>query len=337
MADGNVRLSNARKAKFDEFYTRLDDIEEELKHYRHHFKGKTVLCNCDDPRVSNFCYYFSYQFEALGLKRLITTCYKNQERDLFSTHSSEKAIWLEYKGDKNGNRVPDPEEIGIHHLKKDGDFRSEECIGLLEQADIVVTNPPFSLFREYIAQLVQYNKKFVVIGNKNAVTYKEVFQLIKENKIWLGVRPINRDFWLYVPDDVPYEKIGEDGRHLRHIMACWFTNLDIKKRHEFVDLYKRYNPEEYPRFDNYDAINVDKVVDIPCDYAGAMGVPITFMDKYNPDQFEIVDANTIRTNKNTPLKDHGLIKDKDGAINGRPKYVRIVIRNKHPEKQKRGG
>ena len=337
MADGNVRLSNARKAKFDEFYTRLDDIEEELKHYRHHFKGKTVLCNCDDPRVSNFFYYFSYQFEALGLKRLITTCYKNQERDLFSTHSSEKAIWLEYKGDKNGNRVPDPEEIGIHHLKKDGDFRSEECIGLLEQADIVVTNPPFSLFREYIAQLVQYNKKFVVIGNKNAVTYKEVFQLIKENKIWLGVRPINRDFWLYVPDDVPYEKIGEDGRHLRHIMACWFTNLDIKKRHEFVDLYKRYNPEEYPRFDNYDAINVDKVVDIPCDYAGAMGVPITFMDKYNPDQFEIVDANTIRTNKNTPLKDHGLIKDKDGAINGRPKYVRIVIRNKHPEKQKRGG
>ena len=182
----NETLKSAKKNKNDEFYTQLSDIEKELAHYKQHFKGKTVLCNCDDPRVSNFFHYFAYNFEHLGLKRLITTCYKNQERDLFSQNDSENAIWLEYFGDKNGNRIPDPEEIGIHNLKGDGDFRSKECIELLKQADIVVTNPPFSLFREYVAQLVEYDKKFLIVGNQNAITYKEIFKLIKENKLWLG-------------------------------------------------------------------------------------------------------------------------------------------------------
>jgi hypothetical protein len=173
----NKNLHQAKNAKKDEFYTQLPDIEKELRHYKEHFKGKTVLCNCDDPRISNFFHYFSYNFEALGLKKLITTCYKNQNPDLFSEHTSEKAIWLEYTGDKNDNKVPDPEEIGIKELKGDGDFRSPECIELLRQADIVVTNPPFSLFREYVAQLIEYDKKFVIIGNQNAITYKEIFKL----------------------------------------------------------------------------------------------------------------------------------------------------------------
>ena len=182
----NKDLTAAKRAKKDEFYTQLSDIENELRHYKEHFRGKTVLCNCDDPRISMFFHYFAYQFEALGLKRLITTCYKNQTPDLFSQHDSERAIWLEYTGDKNGNRIPDPEEIGIHELEGDGDFRSPECIELLKQADIVVTNPPFSLFREYVAQLVKYEKKFLIIGNINCITYKEFFPLIQQNKVWLG-------------------------------------------------------------------------------------------------------------------------------------------------------
>ena len=186
--NGNKQLGRAKRAKEDEFYTQLADIENELRHYKEHFRGKTVLCNCDDPRISNFFHYFAYQFEALGLKRLITTCYKNQTPDLFSQHDCERAISLVYDGDKNGNRVPDPEEIGIHQLQGDGDFRSPECIELLMQADIVVTNPPFSLFREYVAQLVQFDKKFLIIGNKNAIHYKEVFSLIRDNKMWAGYR-----------------------------------------------------------------------------------------------------------------------------------------------------
>ena len=284
----NKTLQQARKNKYDEFYTQLPDIENELKHYHAHFKGKTVLCNCDDPRVSNFFHYFSYNFEHLGLKKLITTCYKSQERDLFSQNDSEHAIYLEYTGNKTGGRVPKPEEIGIKHLKGDGDFRSPECIELLKEADIVVTNPPFSLFREYVAQLVEYNKKFLIIGNKNAITYKGIFELISKNKLWLGVRNINQDMWLLLPDDCEkYEKMI-NGKKSKHIMACWFTNLDHKKRHEKLILYKKYTPEAYPKYDNYDAINVDKVADIPYDYDGVMGVPITFLDKYNPEQFEIV-------------------------------------------------
>lgn len=208
----NSRLQKAKKQKKDEFYTQLSDIEKELAHYKDCFKDKTVLCNCDDPRISNFFKYFSYNFEYLGLKKLISTCYKNQEPDLFSANNSERAIWLEYNGDKNGNRVPDPKEIGIKQFKHDGDFRSLECIELLKQADIVVTNPPFSLFREYVAQLVEYDKKFIIIGNKNAITYKDIFNLIKKNKLWLGYRNVNNDMWLFLPDDEEeYEKI-EIGR-----------------------------------------------------------------------------------------------------------------------------
>lgn len=317
---GNTNLQQARKNKKDEFYTQLCDIENELKHYKEHFKDKTILCNCDDPRVSNFFHYFSYNFEFLGLKKLITTCYKSQEVDLFSQSNSERAIYLEYTGNKTGGRVPVAEEIGIKHLKGNGDFRSPECIELLKQADIVVTNPPFSLFREYIALLMSYQKKFVIIGNKNAITYKEVFKLIAADKLWLGVRNINQDMWLFLPNNCEkYEKIIE-GKKSKHIMACWFTNLEIPKRHEKLILYKNYTPAEYPKYDNYDAINVDKVTDIPCDYNGIMGVPITFLDKYNPNQFEII-GNMASTTVDEISKGYPFIDKKR-------KYARILIRKR---------
>lgn len=317
----NSRLQKAKKQKKDEFYTQLSDIEKELAHYKDCFKDKTVLCNCDDPRISNFFKYFSYNFEYLGLKKLISTCYKNQEPDLFSANNSERAIWLEYNGDKNGNRVPDPKEIGIKHFKHDGDFRSLECIELLKQADIVVTNPPFSLFREYVAQLVEYDKKFIIIGNKNAITYKDIFNLIKENKLWLGYRNVNNDMWLFLPDDEEeYEKIV-DGKKMKHIQACWFTNIDHRKRNQDLILYKKYTPEEYPKYDNYDAIEVSKTKDIPCDYDGAMGVPITFLDKFNPKQFEILG-----------MDDHRLQypewRGRGPDLNGKPIYRRIIIKRK---------
>ncbi|MDX8415613.1 adenine-specific methyltransferase EcoRI family protein [Intestinicryptomonas porci] len=316
----NQTLHSAKKQKKDEFYTQLSDIEKELKHYKSHFNGKTVLCNCDDPRVSNFFKYFSYNFEYLGLKKLISTCYKNQDADWFSKHDVEKAIWLEYNGDKNGNRVPDANEIGIREFNGDGDFRSDECIELLKQADIVVTNPPFSLFREYVAQLMEYGKKFLIIGNKNAVTYKEVFKAIKENHLWLGVRNINDDMWLFLPDDEEkYEKIV-DGRKMKHIQACWFTNLDHRKRNENLILYKKYTPQEFPKYDNYEAINVDKVVDIPCDYDGVMGVPITFLDKYNPAQFEILGDSRYHDGQD--------FADDINIIKGKGLYRRILIRRR---------
>ena len=284
----NANLTQAKKAKKDEFYTQLADIERELSHYKEHFRGKTVLCNCDDPRISNFFRYFAYNFEHLGLKRLITTCYKNQNTDLFSMNTCEQAIWLEYFGDKNGDKIPNPDEIGIHNFKGDGDFRSAECIELLKQADIVVTNPPFSLFREYVAQLIEYDKKFVIIGHQNAITYKEIFPLIKENKIWLGYG-FKGGAGHFISK---YEDTATAGDHregmIRVSGVVWFTNLDIDKRHEDLILYKTYNPEDYPKYDNYDAINVDKTSDIPCDYDGVMGVPITFLYKYNPEQFDII-------------------------------------------------
>lgn len=320
----NETLKSAKKNKNDEFYTQLSDIEKELAHYKQHFKGKTVLCNCDDPRVSNFFHYFAYNFEHLGLKRLITTCYKNQERDLFSQNDSESAIWLEYFGDKNGNRIPDPEEIGIHNLKGDGDFRSKECIELLKQADIVVTNPPFSLFREYVAQLVEYDKKFLIVGNQNAITYKEIFKLIKENKLWLGS---SLSFIAFKVPDYYEEKttrfwIDENGQKWRSMgNVCWFTNLDIPKRHEDLILYKKYTPEEYPNYDNYNAINVDKVSDIPQDYFGEMGVPITFLDKYNPEQFEIVGQMAT-----TKVDDYNFGYP---YVNGKKIYARILIRRRN--------
>ena len=328
----NQTLHSAKKQKKDEFYTQLSDIEKELKHYKNHFNGKTVLCNCDDPRVSNFFKYFSYNFEYLGLKKLISTCYKNQDADWFSKHNVEKAIWLEYNGDKNGNRVPDANEIGIREFNGDGDFRSDECIELLKQADIVVTNPPFSLFREYVAQLMEYGKKFLIIGNKNAVTYKEVFKAIKENHLWLGVRNINDDMWLFLPDDEEkYEKIV-DGRKMKHIQACWFTNLDHRKRNENLVLYKKYTPQEFPKYDNYEAINVDKVVDIPCDYDGVMGVPITFLDKYNPKQFEILGLSAS-AGYNKDVVGIAFLGEKDARplINGKNTYARIFIRKRKNE------
>ncbi len=289
----NKNLHKAKKSKQDEFYTQLSDIEREVKHYKDHFKDKVVLCNCDDPRVSNFFHYFSYNFEQLGLKKLIATCYKNQNADLFSEHTSERAVYLEYTGDKNKNSVPDPAEIGIQQLNGDGDFRSTECVELLKQADIVVTNPPFSLFREHVAQLVAYDKKFLVVGTWNAITYKEIFKLIKENKLWIGINS-NRNFsGFIVPKHYPLHgteaRIDENGnRIVSSNNTCWFTNLDNAKRHEDLILYKTYNPVEYPIYDNYEAIEVSKTKDIPIDYKGVMGVPITFMDKYNPEQFEIL-------------------------------------------------
>ena len=337
----NKTLQQARKAKSDEFYTRLADIEKELKHYRQHFKDKVVLCNCDDPRVSNFFHFFSYNFEKLGLKKLITTCYKSQNMDLFSRHDDEAAIYLEYEGDKNDNKVPDPEEIGIQHLQGDGDFRSPECIELLKQADIVVTNPPFSLFREYIGQLMAHKKKFLIIGNMNAVTYKEVFPLIKENKVWLGPSIRSGDRIFGVPDDYPLEAAGcgvdENGKKFIKVKSVrWFTNMDFAERHEDLILHRRYTPEEYPHFDNYDAINVDVTNDIPADYEGPMGVPITFLDKYNPEQFEILGI-TDRDN-NSGLKTRVYTRqdgpkysdmNRRGAvrINGelKPTYARVFI------------
>lgn len=322
---GNKSLHAANKAKEDEFYTELSDIENELKHYKEHFKDKVVLCNCDDPRISNFFHYFSYNFEQLGLKKLITTCYKNQERDLFSQNNSERAIWLEYTGDHNGNRVPDPEEIGINYLKGNGDFRSQECIELLKQADIVVTNPTFSLFREYVAQLMKYNKKFVIIGNQNAITYKEIFSYIKANQLWLGSTLSFAKFKVpdyYEPKPTRFwiDETGQKWRSMGNI--CWFTNLDIAKRHEEIILYKSYNGEEYPQYDNYNAINVNKVADIPMDYDGVMGVPITFLDKYNPEQFEIVGLD--RYVEDNPHYGHRF------SINRKETYARILIRRKQP-------
>lgn len=342
----NKNLHQAKNNKKDEFYTQLADIEKELRHYKEHFKNKVVLCNCDDPRVSNFFHYFSYNFEQLGLKKLITTCYKSQNADLFSENNSEKAIYLEYKGDKNGNSVPDPEEIGIKHLKGDGDFRSKECIALLKQADIVVTNPPFSLFREYVAQLIEHNKKFVIVGHQNAITYKEIFKLIKNNKIWLGygfsggaAHFINRHY-----DD--YATAGDHKEGMIRVSGVtWFTNLDISKRHEDLILYKTYNKKEYPKYENYNAINVDKTKDIPMDYKGAMGVPITFMDKYNPDQFEIIGLGISNSGIEIGVKpykgEHKKYRkeiQKRGAVDGDlymmknnvvdVPYARIIIKNK---------
>ena len=300
----NRNLTNAKKNKKDEFYTQLTDIENELRHYKKHFKDKVIYCNCDDPRVSNFFHYFSYRFEQLGIKKLIATCYKNQNADLFSQNDSDRAIYLEYTGDKNGNRIPDPEEIGIKELKGDGDFRSQESIDLLEEADIVVTNPPFSLFREYVAQLMEYDKKFIIVGHQNATKYKEIFRLIKDNKIWLGngfkggaSHFINTHY-----EDYATATDRKDGM-IRVSGVIWLTNLSIKKREENLILYKNYTPEEYPKYDNYNAIEVSKTKEIPVDYKGVMGVPITFLDKYNPNQFDIVGMTSGRDEfEATPIK-----------------------------------
>ena len=284
----NKGLNTAKAGKKDEFYTQLTDIENELRHYKHHFKGKVVLCNCDDPRVSNFTRYFILNFNALGLKKLIATCYKNQDINLFSENKAERAVYMEYTGTDSPNAIPNPEDIDVKELAGDGSFDSPECIELLKEADIVVTNPPFSLFRDYVSTLVKYDKKFVIIGHQNAIKYKEIFPLIQNNQIWLGYG-FKGGAAHFIST---YKDNAVAGNHkegmIRVSGVVWFTNLEIQKRHEDLICVKSYIPEEYPKYENYDAINVDKTVDIPFDYDGAMGVPITFMDKYNPDQFEII-------------------------------------------------
>lgn len=309
----NATLHSANKAKKDEFYTQISDIEKELKNYKDQFRGKVVFCNCDDPRESNFVKYFSMNFENLGLKKLIATHFK--DADLFTQKPPYK---LEYTGDKNGNRIPDPEEF-VSEMIGSGDFRSKECMELLKEADTVVTNPPFSRFREYVAQLMEYSKEFLILDNQNAITYKEIFKLIKENRLWLGYDNGGTK-WFQVPADYEMKtesriKIENGVKYFSMGSIMWFTNLDTTKRHEELALYKRYTPEEYPKYDNYDAINVDKYANIPYDYSGAMGVPITFLGKYNPDQFEIV---KFRKGDD----------DKDLTVNGKSPYFRILIRNK---------
>lgn len=391
--NANANLGAAKTAKKDEFYTQLTDIEKEMRYYRKHFKGKTVLCNCDDPFESNFFKYFVLNFNRLGLKKLIATCYATspimgQQLSLFDVVGGEeeqrnkpyKAVVTkvyDVTGD-GGVDMFDVAELFRSHenelmeLEGDGDFRSEECLALLDEADIVVTNPPFSLFREYVATLIEHEKKFIIIGNVNAISYKEIFPLLQNNQMWIGASIHSGDRKFYVPDDYPLNAAGcgvdDDGRRFIRVKGVrWYTNLDIKQRHEELILVKKYDPETYPHYDNYDAINVNKTADIPCDYAGVMGVPITFMDKYCPEQFEIVgtisapsDPNTLNlgvdyseyigyTQQGTrngrtgstfgkcPVivmddKKHPYY-EKDG-VRVQTTYHRIFIRNKHPEQPK---
>lgn len=315
----NKLLQKAKKAKSDEFYTQLCDIESELQHYKIHFKDKVVFCNCDDPRISNFFKYFYNNLEELGIKKILTSCYREQVKDLFSEKDGENGFFFEYTNTGKKKLLSSPD---ILHFNGDGDFRSSESIALLKQSDIVVTNPPFSLFREYVEQLVQYDKKFLIIGNVNAITYKEIFKLIKENKAWLGINLGRGISGFIVPQH--YELYGTEariddlGNRIVSPNNClWLTNLDSFKRHKDILLTKKYtgNENEYPKYDNYDGINVNKTKDIPLDYKGAMGVPITFLHKFNPDQFEII---KFRKGNN----------GKDLAINGKCPYFRVLIRNK---------
>lgn len=384
----NASMSAAIKAKNDEFYTLLTDIEKEMRHYRKHFKGKTVLCNCDDPFESNFFKYFVLNFNRLGLKKLIATCYAtspiaNQQLSLFDVVGGDeeqrnkpyKAVVTkvyDVTGDGGVDMFDVAELFKTHEnelveLEGNGDFRSEECLALLDEADIVVTNPPFSLFREYVATLMEHEKKFIIIGNSNAITYKEVFPLIMQDRLWLGVtRSGTGSMWFRIMNDFPVksgQKVENGVRYQTIGNSAWFTNLDVKKRHEELILVKRYSPEEYPRYDNYDAIEVSKIVDIPLDYAGVMGVPITFLGKYNPDQFEIVGitktwfGGAVKTYEmQTQVSKNGttstVSKLNDGPalkVSVPPKdktyyvvdgeyfiqmYARVLIRNKHPEQPK---
>ena len=321
---GNSNLHDSAKNKQDEFYTQLSLIESELKHYKNFFRGKVVFCNCDDPYESNFFKYFAMNFNALGLKKLITTCYATSpivymQLSLFGEEvlvGQEQNAKKHYKveivevTDETGDGrigLADVEYLLRNRknvltlLSGDGDFRSPECVELLKQADVVVTNPPFSLFREYVQLLEDYHKNYIIIGNLNAVTYKEIFPLIAENRLWLGYN--SGHFWFKVPDSYETKKtdfkIDETGQKWRRMgNICWFTNVDIEKRHENIVLFRNYTPEMYPKYDNYDAINVDRTIDIPCDYYGVMGVPITFLSQYNPEQFEIIAFRKDATGKN---------------------------------------
>lgn len=321
----NAGLHQAARERRDEFYTQLDDIEKELRHYKEQFRNKVVYCNCDDPFESNFFKYFAANFNAFELKKLIATSY------IQSPIAGGQLPLVEIEGLKPGgkepfrieiNEVKDLNSDGAISLKDveqilrqdanvatpldgDGDFRSEECLDLLKQADVVVTNPPFSLFREYVAQLTSLDKEFLIIGNTNAITYKEIFALFKEDKIQTGYTNFNVGMFFVVPDDwEEFHHTDEDGRKIvRVASSCWFTNLEVKKHKQDIVLYKKYTPEEYPKYDNYDAINVNRYIDIPMDYDGVMGVPITFIDKYNPEQFEIIGLGNSRDNF-TPNKDY---------------------------------
>lgn len=319
----NVLLHDAKKSKSDEFYTQLKDIESELQHYTHHFKDKTVYCNCDDPRTSNFVKYFVDNFRQLGLKKVIASCHRTNTCDLFNDKKFENGFYYVYTG--MGSEKINQSSIEISYFKGDGDFRSSECIELLKKSDIVVTNPPFSLFREYVAQIMKYNKLFLIIGNVNAITYKDIFNLIKDNKAWLGFNLGRGVSGFIVPEH--YELYGTEaridnfGNRIVSPNNClWLTNLDTSKRHEDIPLKKKYygNEKEYPHYDNYDGINVNKTQDIPYDYNGYMGVPITFLHKFNPEQFEI-----IKFRKGND--------DKDLSIKGKCPYFRIIIKSKrHP-------
>ena len=332
---GNKNLNSAARAKKDKFYTQLEDIENELHHYMDFFRGKTILCNCDDPFESNFFKYFAANFNAFELKKLITTSYADSpiaglEIVLPGMEDGRKGYVYEVNElrDWNGDRREsiDDVEFAIRHgiykrrqLVGDekycaGDFRSRECIKLLREADVVVTNPPFSVFREFVAQLIEYDKKFIILGNKNALTYKEIFPLIMHNKIWTGFTPWAGGMWFISDHEDYYDEI-RDGVLMKNVASIWFTNFDISKFREDIPLYKKYSPEEYPRYDNYDAIEVSKTAEIPVDYFGVMGVPITFLDKYNPSQFEIV---KFRKGDD----------EKDLSINGKFPYFRILIRRR---------
>lgn len=310
---GNSNLHMSRAGKTDEFYTQLSLVENEMKHYTRYFEGKTVFCNCDDPEYSNFWLFFQLNFYRLGLKKLVSTHYEEDKpsykMEIVSTNTPQGQIGI-------------PDYVKTP-LEGNGDFRSPECVEILKEADIVITNPPFSLFRDYIAQLMEYQKDFIIIGNQNAITFKEIFPLIMNNKIWLGYN--SGHYWFRVPDDYEEKKtdfkIDEEGTKWRRMgNICFYTNLDIDKRHEPMTLYKSYSPEQYPKYDTYDAIEVSKTADIPYDYYGVMGVPITFMDKYSPEQFEIIgkiDAGEITEyNLARPI------------VNGVSKYKRIAIRRK---------
>lgn len=315
-------LTAAKKAKKDEFYTQLTDIEKELRYYTSHFKSKVVFCNCDDPEESNFWVFFRDNFALLGLKKLISTHYEKGKRS--------------YKMELTGARYEDGElkfdNFVKTPLKGDGDFRSVECIEILKEADIVVTNPPFSLFREFVAQLMEYKKKFLIIGNINAASYKEVFPLIRDNEIWMGASIHSGDREFRVPDDYPLNAAGyrvdENGvKFIRVKGVRWFTNMDYPQRHEDLILYKTYNPDDYPTYDNYDAINVGVTKEIPRDYSGVMGVPITFLDKFNPDQFEILGLTS-----SSKEVTGGLMKNPQDTtrarIAGKLSYARILIKRK---------
>lgn len=317
--NGNSKLNKAKREKNDEFYTRLEDIENELQHHQDNFKGKVVYLNCDDPRESNFFKYFTMKFKDLGLKKLICTGYKE----------GGFGVGYIYEGGTEGD-LPILYDDGYFNLKGDGDFRSDECISLLKECDVVVTNPPFSLFREFVDILVLHEKEFLIIGTINAVSYNNVFPLIKNNKIWAG-NNFNKSMYFYMPDDYTLNNNGyicDNGRKNGKVAGIsWYTNMPVRKREQKIELTKKYSEELYPTYDKYDVINVDRVVDIPNDYDGAMGVPITFLGKLNPCQFEIIDANDFIINKSVRKKPHGLIKDKDdGSVEGKNKYARMVIR-----------